>query len=33
MSILMDVLMYFAGTATGVLIMCILQLCREDNDK
>lgn len=33
MSILIDVLMYLAGGITGALLMCILQACREDDDK
>lgn len=33
MSILIDVLMYFAGAITGVLFMCILQVCKENDNK
>nr|DAG80997.1 MAG TPA: Protein of unknown function (DUF3789) [Caudoviricetes sp.] len=33
MSILTGVLTYLAGGITGVLLMCILQASREDDDK
>lgn len=33
MNIFIDILMYFAGGITGVLLMCILQASREDDDR
>lgn len=33
MNILIDVLMYLTGGITGALLMCILQVCREDDEK
>lgn len=33
MSILIDVLMYIAGGITGALLMCIVQVCKEDDEK
>jgi hypothetical protein len=33
MSILTGILTYLAGGITGVLLMCILQASREDDDK
>ncbi len=33
MNIFIDILMYFAGGVTGVLLMCILQASKEDDDK
>lgn len=33
MSIFIDVLMYLAGMVTGALLMCILQVYREDDEE